>query len=149
MKKRIICIALIIVTMLSGSFIDGVSAETIPEAKKYLLTTNSVSGAKWSNAESIVLTLSFGSGKANVGASLMGKTSVIKVSAVFRLKKKNSSGSYVTVKEWKAATIGRILNFSSSYAVDKGTYRFYVDATFLSATGTSETVTCYIEKVYK
>ena len=148
MKKRILCIALIIVTMFSGSFTDSASAEIIPEAERYF-QPNSVSGAKWANCESITLTLSFSNGKANVGAILIGKSTIIKISAVFRLKKKNSSGSYVTVKEWSGAVIGRTMTFANSYPVDKGTYRFYVDATFLSAKGVSETVTCYIEKVYK
>lgn len=85
--------------------------------------------------------LSISSGTAAVTARASGMPGeVTKISITMYLQKKNSSGSYSTVKSWKGSKSGTYYRFRRTCQVSKGTYR--VKARITSYKGSkSETVT--------
>ena len=134
MKKRLLCV--LIATLLCLITVTPATASVVITPL-------------WLNINSISLSLSYGSNKANVGCNINAKVDTASISADFVLQEQNGS-SWSTVYTWPTQTAtGRYLFFSDSVAATQGkTYRFKVTAKVTNTAGVSETVTDYIDKKY-
>lgn len=98
-------------------------------------------GIQWVNTTSVKVNLSFDGSKAICGACVIGKANTSKITGTVVLARKNSDGTYTTVKKWsdlKAA--GDKLIFDKTYYVSKGyTYRLTITST-VYRNGSGETV---------
>lgn len=103
---------------------------------------------RWVNCDTISLGLSIDSnGKSTNSAAILGKLGTTAISAVFKLERENSDGSYTTVKTWNASSDEDMLFWSQQYYVERGhTYRLKATM-MLTRNGVSETITQYISEV--
>lgn len=103
---------------------------------------------RWVNCDTISLGLSIDSnGKSTNSVAVEGKLGTTAVSAVFKLERENSDGSYTTVKTWNDSATGDALYWCQQYYVERG-YTYRLKATImLTRNGVSETITQYISEV--
>lgn len=142
MKSRIFATFICMCLLCSTSSIP-VNAATLPQTSQIGIQPF------WSSTESITLTLSYSGGNANWTGGIQGKVGTTKITATFTLAKKNSNGTYTTLKTWTESSNSDILFTSGSYAVSSGsTYRISVTTTVTPKSGTSETVSDSMEKAY-
>ena len=141
MKKRIICVVMVIGILFGMNTLTALAASS-PKAPNQM-------GIQWATTDAIVLNIDFSGGKANASGNIQGKSSVTKINATFSLKEKGSDGSYTTKYTWPAVdTTDKTLRFSGSTSATSGkTYRLYVTATVTASSG-SEIITYYVEKAY-
>ncbi len=101
---------------------------------------------QWDNTTSVEISLSFDGSKAICGACVIGKPGTTEITGQAVLARRNSNGTYTTVKTWSGLkTTGNILTFDAIYYVSSGyTYRLTISAT-VYRNGTGETVTGYHE----
>lgn len=106
--------------------------------------------AKWSNTSSIDINLSFNGSKAICGACVQGWSDASNITGTAVLSRKNSNGTYTTVKKWSnLKTTSNRLIFDNSYYVSRGyTYRLTITAT-VYRNGNGETVSGYFEAYAK
>jgi hypothetical protein len=102
--------------------------------------------ARWSSTSSIDINLSFNGSKAICGACVQGWSDVKKITGTAVLSRKNSNGTYTTVKTWNNLNVaGNRLIFDNIYYVTRGyTYRLTITAT-VYRNGIGETVSGYFE----
>lgn len=96
---------------------------------------------QWANTVSITLSLSFDGGRAICGARVIGKTGTTEITGTVVLERRNTDGTYTTVKTWDdLEASGSILIFDGIHYVATGyTYRLSITATVYH-NGTAETV---------
>lgn len=101
---------------------------------------------QWINTDVVNISLSFSGSKGSCGACVLGKTGTTKITGTAVLARKNSNGTYTTVKTWSGlAATGSKLVFDATYYVTTGyTYRLTFTAT-VYRNGTGETVSGYYE----
>ncbi len=101
---------------------------------------------QWVNTDVVNISLSFRASKGSCGACVLGKTGTTKITGTAVLSRKNSNGTYTTVKTWSGlAATGSKLIFDSTYYVTAGyTYRLTFTAT-VYRNGIGETVSGYYE----
>lgn len=101
---------------------------------------------RWTNTTSVDVNLSITAGSGVCSARVIGKAGTTSISATVKLKRKNSNGTYTTVKTWNnLENSGTRLLFDEVYYVTTGhTYRLTITAT-VYRNGTGETVTGYHE----
>ncbi len=101
---------------------------------------------QWTNTDVVNISLSFNGSKGSCGACVLGKTGTTEITGTVVLSRKNSNGTYTTVKTWSGLdATGSKLIFDATYYVTTGyTYRLTITAT-VYRNGTSETVSGYYE----
>jgi len=111
------------------------------------IKANDVIVPYWTNTESIKLDLNFSGKRADCSALVIGKMGTSKITATVKLQRKNSNGTYTTVKTWSnLQTNGTVFSFSQSYNVTRSyTYRLVINATVYKD-GSSENVSQQVEK---
>lgn len=85
-------------------------------------------GPLWEDAGTITPYFSVSGGKAYCDATITGNNSTTKIVADISLQKRNSNGSYTTVKTWTASSSSKYLDVSNSYSISSGTYKMVVTA---------------------
>lgn len=107
---------------------------------------NMVIAPQWVNTDVVNISLSFSGSKGSCGACVLGKTGTTKITGTAVLSRKNSNGTYITVKTWRGlAASGSKLIFDATYYVTTGyTYRLTFTA-MVYRNGTAETVKGYYE----
>lgn len=100
----------------------------------------------WDNTTSVEVNLSFSGSKAICGACVIGKVNATKITATVVLARKNSNGTYTTVKTWSGLqTTDYVLIFDGTYYVSTGyTYRLNITSTVYNS-DSSETVSASFE----
>lgn len=100
----------------------------------------------WVNADKVDVYLSVDGSTATCTANVVGKPGTEKITATAVLARKNSNGSYTTVKTWSnLSASGESLYFDETYHVSSGYgYRLTVDATVYRK-GQSERINKYSE----
>jgi len=103
-------------------------------------------GIQWTNTTLVSVSLDFEGSKAICGAYVYGKSGVNKITATVTLSRKNSNGTYTTIKTWdNLYSDNHILIFDGAYYVSLGyTYRLTINAT-VYLNGIGETVSLYHE----
>lgn len=78
----------------------------------------------FSYTQSATLVFDFSGSDAEFGLYIDGISSVSKISGKISLKKKNSNGSYTTVKSWDISESSNVLRYENSYSVSsRGSYQ--------------------------
>lgn len=78
----------------------------------------------FSYTQSVTLAFDFNGSDAEFGLFVNGISSVSKISGKISLKKKNSNGSYTTVKSWDISESSNVLRYENSYSVSsRGSYQ--------------------------
>ncbi len=103
-------------------------------------------GVLWINTASVSVSLSFDGSEALCGACVIGVTGTSEITGTAVLARKNSNGTYTTVKTWSNLSAeDDILVFDGSWYVTTGyTYRLTFTTT-VYRNGTGETVSVYHE----
>lgn len=107
-------------------------------------------GVQWVNTNLVDINLSFDGSRGICGACVMAKSGTTEITGKAELARKNSNGTYTTIKTWsdlKASDY--ILTFDGTYYVTTGyTYRLTFTAV-VYRNGISETVSGYYEAYAK
>lgn len=85
-------------------------------------------GPLWDSGAKVQPSMSYSGGKVQCKASISGNSSITKIVADISLQKRNSNGSYTTIKTWSATSNTRALSFVESYTTGTGTYKMVVTA---------------------
>jgi 4-aminobutyrate aminotransferase-like enzyme len=103
-------------------------------------------GIMWVNTSTLYVTLSFSGSQAVCGAYVLGVSGTTEISGSATLARKNSNGTYTTVKTWNNLyAADDILTFDGSWYVTTGyTYKLTFTAT-VYRNGVGETVSEYYE----
>lgn len=122
-----------IVTLLCAFVLCFISGGDALAASKSALLTGKTSGnisIQWVNTALIDISLSFDGGKALCGVIVVGQPDTNQISAMVKLERKNSNGTYTEVKTWSGLSAADdMLIVDKSYYVTKGyTYRLSVTA---------------------
>ena len=114
------------------------------------VNTLDLPAARWASTSSIDINLSFDGSKAICGACVQGWSDVKNITGTAVLSRKNSNGTYTTVKTWNNLNVsGNRLIFDGRYYVARGyTYRLTITAT-VYRNGVGETVSGYFENYAK
>jgi hypothetical protein len=96
----------------------------------------------YTNTSSIDVFITFSGTQATCAADVIGKTGTTNVSITISLQRRESNGSFTTVKTWAAESVNKdMLYVSKSNSVVRGeSYRTHVTAK-VTRSGTTETVT--------
>ncbi|MBE5966168.1 MAG: hypothetical protein E7255_04280 [Lachnospiraceae bacterium] len=107
---------------------------------------SNIFGPMWNNTTSVQVNLSFDGSKAICGACVIGKASTTKITGTAILARKNSDGTYTSVKTWSnLKTTDNMLIFDKTYYVPTGyTYRLTITSKVYK-NSKYETVTGYHE----
>lgn len=140
-KKRISLLCVIILCFLLGG--EALAASNV------MNVPSSISGipvVQWVNTTSVDINLSIDGGKAICGACVIGKVSTTEITGTVKLARKNTNGTYTTVKTWSdLKASGNMLIFDKTYYVSTGyTYRLTITSTVYQ-NGSGETVSGYYE----
>jgi hypothetical protein len=109
---------------------------------------------RWIEAIPISLSLSFSGSTATVTGAVIGKNGTTSISATFYLQKRNSNGTFTTIKTWTPVSVnGSTLSFSNTYTsstnITQGSiYRLCVSASVTNSAGSTEAVSDYMQKTY-
>ena len=100
--------------------------------------------ARYLNVSSIDTSLKYNGAIATCAADVVGVTGTTKITITLSIQKKESDGSYTTIKEWLPESVNSDMFYlSKAYAVLSGnSYRTYVVAE-VTRNGITETVTSY------
>lgn len=142
MKKRILLSSIIISCFLTEN-VTVLAANNPSHTSGHLI--DSVEPV-WDNTSSVEVNLSIDGSKAICGALVIGKVSTTKITGTVVLSKKNSNGTYTSVKTWSGLeTTGNMMIFDKTYYISTGyTYRLTITSTVYN-NGIGETVIGYHE----
>jgi len=134
----------IIITLLTVALILSVGGQALALDNGYVITGDI--GVQWTNTSSMDISLDFDGSKAICGAYIIGKIGVDKITGTVTLSRKNSDGTYTTVKTWSNITVyDDLWTFDAIYYVSTGyRYRLTVTATVYK-NGYGEVVSGYHE----
>ena len=140
-KKCISLLCVIILCFLSGG--EALASSNDSYAPNQL-SDNAV--VQWVYTTSVEVNLSFVGSKAICGACVIGKASTTEITGTVVLDRKNSDGTYSTVKTWSGLRAsGSMLIFDMTYYVSTGyTYRLSITSTVYQ-NGSGELVSGYYE----
>nr|WP_314461341.1 hypothetical protein [uncultured Clostridium sp.] len=150
MKKCTFIMCLIISCFLMGGDAFAASDYLNVPVDTLEVGTFDLPAAKWASTSSIDINLSFNGSKAICGACVQGWSDVKKITGTAVLSRKNSNGTYTTVKTWNGLSVaGNRLIFDNIYYVTRGyTYRLTMTAT-VYRNGIGEKVSGYFENYAK
>lgn len=78
----------------------------------------------FSYTQSVTLWLDFNGSQAETAVLVEGSSAATKITGTLSIKKKNSNGSYTTVKSWKVSEDSNELFYDNTYSVSsRGEYR--------------------------
>ena len=140
--KKCTSLLLVIVLFFSmGSMAFATDEDTQPQ--NVIMGTQDV---QWVNTNSVYVDLSFEGSEGICGARVVGKSGTTRITGKVVLARKNSNGTYTTVKTWNnLKSADSSLVFEETYFVSSGyTYRLTITTT-VYRNGTSEKVTKYAE----
>ncbi|MDW2797276.1 hypothetical protein RZO55_06765 [Clostridium boliviensis] len=139
-----------IMCLVMSCFLMGKDALASTQYSYVPVNTLGQPSIQWANTSSIDINLSFSGSKAICGACVQGWSDVKNITGTAVLSRKNSNGSYTTVKTWKNLNVaGNRLIFDGRYYVSRGyTYRLTITAT-VYRNGVGETVSGYFENYAK
>jgi len=145
MKKCTFIMCLVI-----SCFLMGGDAFASTDYSNVPVNTLDLPSVRWSSTSSIDINLSFDGSKAICGACVQGWSDVKNITGTAVLSRKNSNGTYTTVKTWNNLNVaGNRLIFDGRYYVSRGyTYRLTITAT-VYRNGVGETVSGYFENYAK
>jgi hypothetical protein len=139
-RRKTVALLLVMLMLFSaGGAAMAVEQESVTAASGSM-------GIMWVNTDVVYVTLSFNGSQAVCGAYVMGKSNTTEISGSATLARKNSNGTYTTVKTWNNLyAADDILTFDGSWYVTTGyTYRLTFTAT-VYRNGVGETVSGYYE----
>ncbi|MDK2967465.1 hypothetical protein [Lacrimispora sp.] len=139
-----------IMCLVMSCFLMGMDAFASTNSSNVPDNTFGQPSVQWASTSSIDINLSFAGSKAICGACVQGWSDVKNITGTAVLSRKNSNGSYTTVKTWKNLNVaGNRLIFDGRYYVLRGyTYRLTITAT-VYRNGVGETVSGYFENYAK
>jgi len=140
--KRILLSCIIILSFLTESM--AAFAANNPSYTSDLLLD--IMEPMWDNTSSVEVNLSFDGSKAICGALVVGKVGTTKITGTAVLARKNSNGTYTSVKTWSdLETTDNMLVFDKTYYISTAyTYRLTITST-VYRNGVGEKVTSYYE----
>lgn len=136
MKKCIFLLCLLVFCfLLGGEAIAATGNSSVP------LMGSGTPGLQWINTTSVNINLSFNGSRATCGACVIGSVNASNITGTVVLARRNSNGTYTTVKKWRnIRAAGNKLFFDKIYYVSKGyTYRLSITSTIYQ-NGSGETV---------
>ena len=139
-KRKTVALLLVLLMLFSAG-------GAVMAAEQEAVTTPSAGmGIMWVNTSTLYVTLSFSGSRAICGAYVLGVSGTTEISGSATLARKNSNGTYTTVKSWNNLyAADDILTFDGSWYVSTGyTYRLTITAT-VYRNGVGETVSGYYE----
>lgn len=131
-------------------FLMGGDAFAAGNESNVPVKTSEIPVLRWSNTNSIDINLAFEGSKAYCGACVQGWRDVTEITGTAVLSRKNSNGTYTTVKTWSdLKTSSNRLIFDGIYYVSRGyTYRLTITAT-VYRNGIGETVSGHFDSYAK
>jgi len=139
-RKRVLSILLTAILLLAAVPVMTYASNPSAEAEAY----DPPPPTRYSNINSITVTLSISSGTATCKSTIIGYSGTTKIVGTYTLQRKPAGGSYSDYNPWPAKTVnGSVLSFSETCSVTTGyTYRLKCVAS-VTTNGTVETVTVY------
>lgn len=98
------------------------------------------------NVEDLKISLSYSGSLAHCFVSIEGRSGTTKISATMTLQRRNTDGTYITLKTWPTESVNsEEFSMSKSYAVTEGcTYRLNISGN-VTRNGTDEPVSAQTE----
>jgi hypothetical protein len=99
----------------------------------------------YTNVSYVNMNLTFSGTTANCSSTIQGLSGTTSITATYTLQRKETNGSYTTLKTWTPSASGMTLRLNETHTVTSGyTYRLSVTAS-VTRNGTTETVSNWVE----